>query len=116
MVAAQIVAGPYAIAENATFNLLSRLACQLDQVAQAKRNTEKAKDLEGMDMGNVVLGSRRRGRSDTPDPPQQKRRRVHAKDEGASSDGGDSGESDSGGEESGSSSNEDSESEFEFSG
>lgn len=88
----------------------------MDQIAQAKRETDKAKDLEGIDLDNVVKGSRRRGRSDTLSPPKHKRRRVHAQDEGASGDGERSGASDSGGEESGSGSSEDSGSEFEFSG
>lgn len=93
------------------------LPCMLmDQIAQAKRETDKAKDLEGIDMGNVVKGSRRRGRSDTSSPPKHKRRRVHAQGEGASDDGEGSGASGSGGEEIGSGSSEDSESEFELSG
>lgn len=54
----------------------------LGQIAQARRKTETAKDLEGIDMSNVVAGSRRRRRSEDDDtsPPKKKRRSVEDSD------------------------------------
>lgn len=86
------------------------------QIAQAQRETDKAKDLEGIDMGNVVQGSRRRGRVDTVSPPKKKRRSVDAKDGGSRCDNSDASGSDlSECESSTGHGDEDSEEEFEFS-
>lgn len=81
----------------------------LGQIAQARRKTETAKDLEGIDMSNILARSRRRCRSedDNTSPPKKKRRSVEGSD---SSDPG----SECSGEESGS--EEDSDEEFQLSG
>eukprot|EP00903_Cladosiphon_okamuranus_P012743 g11913.t1 len=79
------------------------------EIAQARRKSETAKDLEGMDMSNIVAGSRRRRRSedDNTSPPTKKRRSL----EGSESSHPDS---ECSGEES--SNEEDSEEEFQLSG
>ncbi|CAM9279574.1 unnamed protein product [Ectocarpus sp. 13 AM-2016] len=47
------------------------------QIAQARRRTATKNDLDGMDLGNVVQGSRRRETSeDYSSPPNKKRRSV----------------------------------------
>lgn len=73
------------------------------QIAQARRKTETAKDLEGIDTSNIVAGSRRRRRSeeDNASPPKKKRRSIEGSDSECS--------------EEESSSGEDSEEEFELS-
>eukprot|EP00752_Nemacystus_decipiens_P003333 g3084.t1 len=52
------------------------------EIAQARRKTETAKDLEGIDMSNIVAGSRRTRRSeeDNTSPPKKKRRSVEGPD------------------------------------
>lgn len=44
----------------------------LDQIARAQRETDKAKDLEGIDIDNVIQGSRRRGRPDIVPLPSKR--------------------------------------------
>lgn len=77
--------------------------CAFGQIAQARRKTETAKDLDGIDMDNVVAGSRRRRRleDEKTSPPQKKRMSLEGSDSECS------------GEES--SSEEDSEEEFQLS-
>lgn len=91
----------------------------VNQIAQAKRKTEEAKELEGIDTSNIMQGSRRRGRSDNLNIPNKKRRSADERT------GGSAGDDSQGSRESGCSSgensnngggDEDSESEFEFSG
>ena len=95
-------------------SVLRALHFSVGQISQAQRKTDQAKDLEGIDLGNVVQGSRRRGRPDYISPPNKKRRRGDA--HVGSSDNEDSQGSGSGGGEDSSSDNEDSEAEFELSG
>ncbi|CAM9348741.1 unnamed protein product [Pylaiella littoralis] len=57
------------------------------EIAKARRKTETAKDLDGMDTCNVIQGSRRRGRSadDTAavSPPNKKQRSVDTQEGGS---------------------------------
>ncbi|CAN0349388.1 unnamed protein product [Ectocarpus sp. 12 AP-2014] len=62
------------------------------QIAQARRRTATKNDLDGMDLGNVVQGSRRRERSEDHSSPPKKKRRSVDEQEGTS-DGGDCPES-----------------------
>ncbi|CAM9868141.1 unnamed protein product [Ectocarpus sp. 8 AP-2014] len=62
------------------------------EIAQARRRTETKNDLDGMDLGNVVQGSRRRERSEDHGSPPKKKRRGVDEQEGTS-DGGDCSES-----------------------
>lgn len=81
---------------------LNTLLVSCGQIAQARRKTETAKDLEGIDMSNIVAGSRRRRRSEEDtSPPKKKRRSVESSDSESS--------------EEESRSEEDSEEEFELS-
>lgn len=68
--------------------IVAHCCFSLDQIAQARRKAETAKDLEGMDMDNVIQGSRRRGRSadDTPvSPPNKKQRGLDTQERGSGS-------------------------------
>jgi len=79
----------------------------LEQIAQARRKTETAKDLDGIDLSNVVAGARRRrGSGDENVSPPKKQRLVQGQD-GVS-------DSECSGDENGS--DEDSEEEFQLSG
>ncbi|CAM9433758.1 unnamed protein product [Ectocarpus fasciculatus] len=62
------------------------------EIAKARRKTETKNDLDGMDLGNVVQGSRRRSRSEDQSSPPKKKRRSVDEQEG-SSDSGDCSES-----------------------
>lgn len=68
------------------------------QIAQARRKTETEKDLDGIDPGNVVQGSRRRGRSDNETTAPNKKLRGVGSLEGGSDSA--SSEQDSGDEDS----------------
>lgn len=46
------------------------------QISQARQKTEKAKDLEGIDMSNIVQGSRKRGTPAVTALSSKKQRRV----------------------------------------
>lgn len=62
----------------------------LDQIARAKRETDKAQDLEGIDVGNVIQGSRRRGRPDIV--PQPSKRQCNPDGQHSGGSGGDDSE------------------------
>ena len=77
------------------------------QIAQARRKTETAKDLDGIDLGNVVAGSRRRrGVENENVCPPKKKQNVQGQGEVPESECS----------EDESSSEEDSEEEFQLSG
>lgn len=86
------------------------------QIAKAKEKRAREVDLEGLDMSNVIEGSRRRGRTEVFNPQQPKRRRTGPSapsdsedpEDIGSDDGDDSQRSD------GTGSDSDSASEFEF--
>lgn len=79
----------------------------LEQITRARRKTETAKDLDGIDLNNVVAGSRRRrGLDDGNVSPPKKKRLVQDQDEVS--------ERECSGDENGS--EEDSEEEFQLSG
>lgn len=88
-------------------NYRTKTCLSLCQIARARRKTETAKDLDGIDLSNVLAGSRRRrGLDDENFSPPKKKRLVQGQD-GVS-------HSECSGNESGN--EDDSEEEFQLSG
>lgn len=74
------------LGDNSQYSCMAAKYFSLDQIAQARRKTEAAKDMDGMDSTNVIPGSRRRGRpaDDIVSPPNKKQRSDVDTQEGGS--------------------------------